>query len=338
MGQFIRKIKRRIRNLQVFRIFHIYREKVLSGFESYKRAIRGRGENAVLFLTSTSYGDMYIFGRMLNIYAQKYYGEMAPVFAVSREPGRKLGEILNINNIEVFTPDEMMTLYNLLMFGGHCNIHLDGLHHHMAYRHTEILSFLEGFHECNYLEYIEACLGIEPSEILAKPRFDPDLSFVEQDTNKGLFVPGRTVLLVPYAGGMRLPDDFWQQLTGELQRQGISVYTNVRNDGGELPVNGSTAIYVPFDKVVPFIEYAGAVVGLRCGLLDIVSEAKCLKISICPKNARRRSVLYPMYKFFSLSDMYKVDDQYDFAYTPENASIIIRQITELLRQNHHTDI
>ena len=325
----VKKTNINIKDLDIYKIYSTFRTKVLTGYSVYSKFVCKYGDGAVLILSSPSYGDVYIFGRMFHAYTEREHGNMKPVYAGCGKPAEKEAKIFNIEYIETYSLNEFLCLYSLRLFDQVPVLHLDGMHHHMYYYHIGILSYLEGIHQSNCLEFIGAYLNVDVSKDLTSPQFKTNADFIEKEIEAGRLIPGDTVLLVPYARGMKIPSGFWEKLSGRLLSKGKRVYTN--SSGKNEPViRGTTAVCVPFDEAVPFAETAGAVTGLRCGLLDIVSEAKCTKISICPKNLRRRSDLYPLYKFFALEDMYGKEDQFDLIYTADSSDSLISDIMGLL--------
>ncbi len=91
----------------------------------------------------------------------------------------------------------------------------------------------------------------------------------------------RTVILAPYAKSVK-PIDFnwWIKIRDILLKSGFQPVTNVGLN--EKPIEGTQGITIPFEEIIPFSELAGWVIGIRSGLMDILSSSKC-----------KLTVLYP---------------------------------------------
>ncbi len=91
----------------------------------------------------------------------------------------------------------------------------------------------------------------------------------------------RTVILAPYAKSVK-PIDFnwWIKIRDILLKSGFQPVTNVGLH--EKPIEGTRGITIPYEEIIPFSELAGWVIGIRSGLMDILSSSKC-----------RLTILYP---------------------------------------------
>ncbi len=59
-----------------------------------------------------------------------------------------------------------------------------------------------------------------------------------------------------------------------------AVYTNIT--GGELPIRGTKPLRAPIPLIIAASEHAGRFVGIRSGLCDVLTTAKCQKTVIYP--------------------------------------------------------
>lgn len=84
---------------------------------------------------------------------------------------------------------------------------------------------------------------------------------------------GKTVLLVPYSNTLgSIPEEYSLDFVSCLMERGYSVCTNVAGD--EKPIEGTVRLFLPYDVVLDFVNKAGGVIGIRCGLFDIVSTSE----------------------------------------------------------------
>lgn len=86
--------------------------------------------------------------------------------------------------------------------------------------------------------------------------------------------PSKLVVFCPIAkSSSMLSTEVWEKFGRRLKRNGYDVYTNVGPN--EKPVNGTRALAVSIDEIVCLSNMGARVVGVQCGLMDILSWAKC---------------------------------------------------------------
>lgn len=90
---------------------------------------------------------------------------------------------------------------------------------------------------------------------------------------------GRSVLLCPINNSARrFPDIFWSAVAARLGELGYTVFTNVgglkpHNGLATMPVAGTTAVDLPIDMVIPFIQLAGRVISGGNGMCFLIMLA-----------------------------------------------------------------
>jgi hypothetical protein len=95
--------------------------------------------------------------------------------------------------------------------------------------------------------------------------------------DKGL-VRDRTVILAPYSRSADLlPWTLWTRLAESLKIRGYAVFTNVASKY-ETSVPGTSPLTSEIRDAADTVEFAGHFIGLRSGLCDIVSSARCRRI------------------------------------------------------------
>ena len=70
-----------------------------------------------------------------------------------------------------------------------------------------------------------------------------------------------------------LSERIWEKFAQRLKKNGYDIYTNVGPN--EKPINGTRALAVSIDEIVCLSNMGARVVGVQCGLMDILSWAKC---------------------------------------------------------------
>ena len=115
----------------------------------------------------------------------------------------------------------------------------------------------------------------------------------------------------------------------QLKELGWCVCTNSIGEK-EPAVEGTTPVYFPYSHSVPFLEWAGVSIGLRSGFQDVISAARCLKITLYPKGIRTFGGIKDISEFWSIENMYQQENQYDLLYTPDDEEQLISEIIYIL--------
>ena len=310
-------------------IWKTFQSKVLMGYDIYSKFINKYGSNAFLFLTGAATGDTYIYSMLFEAYSKKEYPNSINVIGVFGNSGIDIANLFRINNAQAYSLDEFRYLWKLSMFVKPEYVHIKSMHYHVIYRHIAILMHLEGLHGFNLLSLSEAFLGIEDNAIINPPIFDNDKNFLNDLFSKNSLIPGKTVLIAPYAKSVRqIPVSFWKKLADQLSQQGYKVCTNSIGIQ-EPPIEGTIAMQIPHSVSVPFLEMAGITIGLRSGFQDITNTANCLKITLYPIKNFDRSIVCDINHSYSLIDMYNRKNQYDLFYSIETEDTILQNIMDI---------
>ncbi len=312
----------------VFRIWNVFKHKVIRGFNLYSEEIKKYGEGAFVFLPSFATGDVYMFGSVFDAYLKKHGSPEFPVFVVYGKGSIDIADMFDIPYVKDVTMEEFRALFNFLMFDTSRSARILNLHYHVYYRHIGILGNLMGLHGFNFRSLALATLDIPENEAkLPSPKYEA--YELEEIVRQTCIIPNRTVILTPYAKSVkRLPQRFWIRVVGELKNRGLFVCTNVV--GNEEPILGTTAISPPYRLVIALQGLAGALIGIRNGYHDVTNTAECLKVSITVKDAPTPFICSSEHEAFHLRNMYHQKDQYDFLYSQETEDGLINQIIELV--------
>ena len=165
-----------------------------------------------------------------------------------------------------------------------------------------------------------------------QPVFPYDEEEIDAIFEENGLIPGRTVLLAPYAGksDMRgIPMSFYIKLAEQLRAVGYTVCTNTGR-AKEPPVPGTVPLLVPYRLARRFCEKAGSFVSIRSGLCDIVSSAECKKV-VLYGNAVFMSAAASQKEFYSLNSMGLCDDTVEIDYMTCRQTCIFQSIIENLK-------
>lgn len=324
--QYIAKI---FSNKAPYRIWDVFKNKVMEGYKLYSKTIQKYGDDARLFLSAPTTGDNFILAHFYKPYIEREYPTGKAIFAAFGDGGKKIAEIFEIENIEPYSLTEFHQLYNLLMFDKKSNFYLESLHYHIIYRHTGILARLDGLHDFNLFTQEQAFLGVTDEECVA-PKFDYDEKYIIDLFSKYGLIKGRTVLLEPYAKSTRkLSVSFWLILAKRLKELGWCVCTNSTCEQ-EPAVKGTIPLSFPYNYSLLFLEWAGVSIGLRSGFQDVINAAKCLKITLYPNGLPTFGKIKDISEYWGIGNMYHQADQHDLLYSLDNEDNLINEIVQLV--------
>ncbi len=123
----------------------------------------------------------------------------------------------------------------------------------------------------------------------------PNLKQVNADSvfEKHKLRKGKTILISPYSNTLgQIPTIYANRIVSALKQLGYDVCTNVA--GGEKALQGTIGVFLPYDMVVDFANKAAGIIGIRSGLMDILSSTESKMVVIYPKN---------YYEYFGLKNM-----------------------------------
>ena len=123
-------------------------------------------------------------------------------------------------------------------------------------------------------------------------------AFIKTYSHLGEIPKGRSVILSPYAKSVsNISSDYWEKIIHEYQAKGYMLFTNAV--GEEEPLPGTQRLSAPLNEMQSIVEHAGAFVGLRSGLCDVIRDADCGKTALYP------DVFYSDIKW-KMVDMYRL--------------------------------
>ncbi len=144
---------------------------------------------------------------------------------------------------------------------------------------------------------------------IAKP-MQEEKDAVRETFNASGLKEGKSVIIAPYAGSFvsEISPQVWIRIVELLRDSGFYVCTNCSNEN-ERPIEGSERVFFSYYQAIPFVELAGYFIGIRSGLCDVISSAKCRKVIMYEDafNATRISYFGLEKMGLCESDIYELD-------------------------------
>lgn len=291
----------------------------------YRRAFKRKyGDIPVFLCPYTGTGDIYLIGTFWDEYVKRNH---IPdyVFLVMSDACRKVANLFDIKNIELVKNEKyaaaLIHYYLYDPAGGKIKI----LNDCWPQIHANQTEWFRGYKGLYFTQLFRRFLFNLPDDVKPKhPQYRDEGRRVDGLFEEWGLEKGRTVVLSPYSNTLSdLPMEFWEDLALELGGMGYCVVTNC---GGktEPAVRGTKGIFFPLDLAPQFVEAAGAFVGVRSGLCDVVSGASAKKAVLY--DAGNRFYMGSAFAYFSLKDMELCDDALELEFHHDRIEDAKREI------------
>lgn len=301
--------------------FSYYISEASAGKEIYDRLIAGGKDRHIFICPYAGTGDIYIVGLYLKDYIDLHNIEDY-LLVVSGGGCSKVASLFNVNCISLEQSEiEKLLMYIRLVGLDTCRARVlnDGYLQVMVKR-------MRGYKDVDFNTMFQRCVF----------EFDDKVQGVciKQENADDIFeqyklINGKTVLLSPYANTIyRLSNDFWEKLAQEFISKGYTVCTNSCGES-EPPIKGTEGVFIPYSKVVDFLDKAGCFVGMRSGLCDIVSSTKAKMVVFYPEGNIFGAC--STYDYFSLEKMgLKCEQIKEIVFGRDDDEVCVSKIEELL--------
>ena len=316
------------------RMIYFYYKYIFKGYSDYKKIKKQVGEKTVLVsCAALGTGDIYQVSLLLKEWIER--NEVKDYcFLVVGKNEKKVAESLfpqiyegHIHQIDMSTHER---LRKLRTFVGKENIdfyyfcHFDNMSDYL-----QITWAIQGRHGWNMMDFYRfKGMNLPEDAKLIGPCLADKADEVEILFKKYNLKCGKTVLLAPYATCVdSFPANFWENIVDRLQKKGYTICTNCGKD--EIPVVGTQGIFIPYSSIIQFLDKAGAYIGIRSGLSDIISSSKCKKVVFYTEH----SMFWPdgvAMDYLSLNDMGLTSGALEFLITQGNSDEIIDEICEAI--------
>lgn len=305
------RLKKRVKQLSLIAIPGVFLARVLSGFRAYRKILIACPPEEgwkIWFMDYDGSGDTYLTCGYLQ--SQGIIGEH-DAFAASGGLSRKIAELFPFGRYTQIKPKEALCVRFMERFWGQ-KLHVLPLLYESEYlEYSGVLRRMAGWRKIDFMTMLKIGLEVNCNVPFQKgawkaPVFPYQESEIDEIFKKNKLIPGKTVLLAPYAGKNDLwgiPLSFYEELTQKLIQKGYVVCTNSSDARREPPIKGTIPLLVPYRLMRPFCERSGMFIGLRSGLCDIISAAKKCKMVVIYSATMEIAGVCSFQEFFSLKNM-----------------------------------
>lgn len=287
--------------------------KMSKGYYVYEKLIRKYGDDATfLVIPVKGTGDVYIVcAHLENYLKEKRIDDCVLVFPTNS--GKKIAGCFGFQRTKVISIHEIVLLRDFAGFVGYKNLNIKMMHWAQT-KSDGIVS--ENFPFRSDMTMVDIYSKSVFDDIFIRSKMIQKLSEIEISKifEKNGLIENRTVIISPYAQTfMGLPLKVWNSIIEQLKGKGYTVCTNI-GAKDEQPLSGTIPLSVDYSAVIQVFEKAGYFIGIRSGLCDILSEAKCRKVIIYPKCINMESTK----RFFSLVESGLDEDAIEIEFNNED--------------------
>ncbi len=289
------------------------------------RQIRARyGRDTHVFLMRGATGDTYLQLALIDNYIRERHIGSYKIIGDSAGC-QELGNLFQEKNLIAMNGYKVESIEKAYMLLGSRKLNLTILFPwtYTLYCNRCRIRMTERFHFMDTYQYY--VLDLKDGMQMRVPQFRQlTQERLEELSHKGL-AKGKTVIVAPEANSItQLDTALWNRIIEGLEQKGYTVIMNVtQNEGYRAP-----DYFCAYAESVPLLEYAGHFLGLRSGLCDIVSSAKCRKVVIYPAKTARAdySEHRTEIEFCGLKRMHLIEESDDTL--TEIDTPLIRNITD----------
>ena len=337
-SKLLRQIKQWLKRIPPLTILGVFIVRVLRGYCTYQQIMRECPEEEKwnrYFMDYEGSGDAYLTCGYLQSRGAIGSGDAFIGSGLSI----KIAKLFPFERYVEVTAKNALTVRVMERFYGQKLKILPLLYESEYMEYEGVLRFMEGYKRLDFMTMLKVGLeynvGLPYSE---QPWIQPEFPYKSEELDDIFhthnLVPGKTVLLAPYAGRHEIwgiPMEFYTQLTQQLQQAGYVVCTNSGNPIDEPPVPGTQPLLIPYRLIRPFCEKAGCFIGLRSGLCDIISASQVCKKIIFYLPFALDTRVSSFEKFFMLHNMGLCQDAMEIVLCKNDfrpiITLILRELT-----------
>ncbi|NRT73707.1 hypothetical protein [Clostridium beijerinckii] len=259
-------------------------ESILDGLSIYENIRSKYGEDVFVFLNPVkANGDVYITSMYLRHYVKKNNIKKYILLVIGRAC-YNVAKLFGISNIDMINQNEMELLVKLHRFLKNSEAKIKVIQPYIMY--TNILNNMDGYKKLNFNDFFKYSL-FKLGDNMEKelPVNLNDEHRIEKILRENSIIKGKSIIISPYANSLpQISWEFWCKLADKLNQYGYRLFTNTSGESEPI-IPYTEPIFFEFCDAISIAEYAGIFIGIRSGLCEILSSARCKKIILYPDKA-----------------------------------------------------
>ena len=262
---------------------------VRRGYRCHQEICSQYGQDVHIFFLRGATGDVYLANLLLPEYLKKHH--IKKYVLVGDPKGLKvIANLFGQQNVYAISRWKASALQCFYKLCGPEQTHITDLFlwQHTMYFNRCRIRMEERFNFMDTYQYY--VFAFDQPRPLHAPHFPAATEEMKQRWEACGIAEGKTVIIAPYAYSVTLlPDEMWRNIADGLDKLGYRVVFSLEPGKEKNPAPNYPSIFFPYAQSVSLLEYAGAFVGLRSGLCDIVSSAHCKMVILYPPSLEKKN-------------------------------------------------
>lgn len=263
-------------------------DQIIEGEKIYN-GLKTKCHKHVMYISQhPAIGDAYLVASYLKVFIQK-----KDVVTFIGQASKQVYELFGFENLIELTQWQTDSLIRYLQFMEISSDEVVILHYQALVEHTGIAFQFNGVRGLCFSELLEKMVfrGYKYTD-----RFYPNSKKIVNFAN---VKKSTSVIFFPYANTLNTPPlEFWSKLIDQYIEQGKNVYTYVWKN--EKPLKKTIPIACELAEIFYLVEWAGELVGVRNGIMDLISQSKCKKTIYYPRYGAESWINGSIKEFWSL--------------------------------------
>ncbi len=271
-------------------------KKLFEGRQIYKELRRKSNNYSIYISQHPAIGDAFVIGS----YLKNYFTE-GDILTYIGNASKKIYELYQFSNLIELSQNQTNALIKYLQFMEIAEDKVLILHYQAIEEHSGIAFRFNGIHGLSFSDLLEIMIfrgyGCDDRVYPIQKKYK----------NYDLVKKNNSVIFFPYANTLHVPSMlFWNPIIEKYVSEGKKVYTYIFGD--EKAIQGTIPISCELEQIYGLVEYAGEIVGVRSGIMDLISQAQCKKTIYYPIFGAESWINGSIIDFWSLNKMgYKVE-------------------------------
>lgn len=263
---------------------------IIKGKKIYSRLQRMSYNHRIYISQHPAIGDAYLMGSYLKNRLNRQ-----DILTCIGSASKEVYELYGFQNLIELTQNETDALIKFAQFMEISSDKIIILHYQALAEHTGIAFKFNGVCGLSFSDLLEAMIFRNFDGNRVYPNYTLDEKY-------GDLEKGNSVIFFPYANTLYAPPiSFWDEIIEKYIKRKKRVYTYIGKN--EKPLKRTKPITCKLDHICGLVEYAGEIVGVRNGIMDVISQTKCVKTIYYPANGAETWIHGSIMDFWSLNKL-----------------------------------
>lgn len=255
-------------------------EEIRNGKKNYNHWRKKYPKEKFLLSPWNASGDIYVAGLYLDEYIEKKCTNGYRVFVTSKA-AQKVAAVIGCD-AEMVSQNDMDNMLVYIRYRGYEET--NSLNINVNYPSKNRGQRIGGIYPIVDFNTVHQRIAFQADNKQTKLQVhqeNSDIVFEKYGLKKE-----RVILIAPCSATLgNIPNNVLIRIVKELQRKGYSICSNVVED--EKPIEGTIGLFLPYNIVLDFVNKSAGIIGMRSGLIDVVSSTNSKMVVVHKKSHYR---------------------------------------------------